>query len=231
VAVTTKSSFTGALHTKFHSTSSDSSSSSSSSSSDGGSSSKAKKNQTGKPIGYLTGESQWDKVRPLPTPGVGGMGKKSPRENFMRGNSSRRGRSRGVNKTGRKPHPDLIVGGPNDVLSTRSKIYSRGRGRVDRSHVNLIEVVSAVKETLKMQQVPNKPPVVSLPLEENGDPAGIPEVQVEEPSPDYSACPNLNGPPRPGDKLAFKVYIITVLLSFIHISFSQGSGAVFNLYS
>ena len=141
------------------------------------------------------------------------MEKNTPKEQYLvrRGNSSR-GRSKGIKL--RNSHPNLVVGGPSDILSTSSKVYSRGRGRgrgrVDRSHVNLMEVVSAVKETFKKQQVQNKPPV------DGQQPKEKQEAQVDEPSPDYSACPNLNGPPRPGDNLAFKARCsLLVLLCII----------------
>lgn len=210
VGVTTQST-TGALHTKFQSSSSSSDTSSSSSSSGSSSEDDGKKpgigaKNKGKGVGTLKGGTQWDKKGPWSTPGN------------VRGGNSARGWNR--NRTGRNICPDLVVGGPSDVLTTRSKVYSRGRGRIStaRTRESLQMVVNAVQETLSKQGL-NKPapsqspPYSHPPLETASDAQEslveppVPEVE-EEPAPDYSACDNLNGPPREGDNLAFKVRLL-----------------------
>ncbi len=203
VGITTKSS-TGALHTKFQSSSSSSSSSSDTSSSSSSSSDEdaRKQNIKGKGAVISKGESQWDKKGSGSAHNI--VAKTSVRgRNSMRGrgsgrgNKSTRGRMKNWNCS-----PDMVVGGTGDVLTTKSTLYTRGRGRMnkDNTRENRMQIVNDVQESLQEGLGMTKTPVVA-----NDD--NLLEPAVEEPTPDYSACPNLNGPPRQGDNLAFKVRI------------------------
>ena len=223
--VTTKSA-TGALHTKFQS--------SSSSSSDNSSSASVRSADRKKvPPKKVT---QWD---------VGKNGKRLTEEN--KNSAANENRNEVVNTTNKRRnstarrggkvkhrknvrHKD-VIGGPSDILTTKSIIYNScstmvntgplGRGRLNTANIKESCMNSRNKNLNAVAKSPGQgtvdeqsPAEHSKQMLLSGCEASAIELESleaeasEDPVPDYSSCPDLHGPPRSGDKLVFKVIYV-----------------------
>ena len=225
IAVTKKSA-SGALHTKFHTSSSSSSSSSSSdssSSSEGSDQSPTLKTKS-EPLASRP-KTQWDIQKPKfekkrsPQEKVQSLLKKKNITNTsvakrIAANLNRRGKGLGR----RNIVTGAIVGGPMDVLTTRSKVYG-GRGRVRGRGSGVCERVETVGAAERKGEQAGGGEKGEE--EEEGEGTEDMEAQADKSASegslsedvkappvelkDYSTFPDLQGPPRVGDKLAFKV--------------------------
>jgi len=251
VGVTTKSA-SGGLHTTFYSSSSRDSSSASTSSSDddssdnssshkGASTSSKLSRQSVKMSGIGSSSSgkvtsQWDVKDELPrflpvVPSVGRLGApaSSPdsgmgaRPALGKGTASRRRRS----KKKATPNNTPVVGGPKDVLTTKSAIYASPldetqattvlHGKV--SNKNLRGKAAAEKHTSNGKWPASEKEKSGVgpgggcgdggsAMESDGNGGSVGDSAAPsspmDTVPDYSPFPMLKGPPRVGDKLAFK---------------------------
>lgn len=220
----TKRTASGGLHTLFGPTSSSSSSSSSESSDSSaseGSPDKAE-SQAPPPLGRST---QWDvkKRTQLPTtsskPLKKGVGSSRSVPGLLKKVASFR-KGRRIRRKGAPPGGDVVVGGPKDILTTRSKVYTRSSkdkgGRETETVGGEVDGVDGEGEGESSS--------------EDGDGSGngmetaSPIVETVQ---DYSSYPDLQGPPRVGDKLAFKVQYM-LRSSFVELF--QASCAVIHRY-
>ncbi len=234
----TKKLVSGGLHTKFHTSSSSSSEDTSSGSSSDSDSSSSK--VASKSIKKAPPASQWDVKRPAGRAGIptgnrasgrvggSGLGAGSSADtiggtaNSTRGKAGARGgRGGGRNRRRKKSHSgvglsgDVVVGGPKDVLTTKSTLYTNK----DMSGA-VLSVPSAEGEMAS-----------SSSTSDNDSEAGKDEVAKSnghseqasmevETVRDYSSCPELQGPPRVGDKLAFKVSQAAIVMLLLLATFT-----------
>lgn len=136
-------------------------------------------------------------------------------------------------KRRKKVRPEVVIGGPSDVLTTKSTVYypspspanarPLGRGRVNTATImersknsinNDLNVVpeptgqETVDKSISMTTGGSQDESAKKELSSESDaiePESIHAATTEDSVPDYSSCPDLHGPPRLGDKLAFKV--------------------------
>ena len=122
-------------------------------------------------------------------------------------NTGKRSRRRKRANRGGNIPSDVIVGGPADILTTKSTLYINPSDKVadtnaaetsknDSSHIE--PVTGASDGEIEAQMVNGDM------LLEEGE-SKEPSKLAVEPVKDYSSFPDLQGPPRVGDKLAFKV--------------------------
>ena len=233
----TKKSASGGLHTKFRSSSSSSSSgseeTSSGSSSDSDSKATPRKDNNDKKAPPTT--SQWDvKARGavvptkntvagsnldgvLGTTPTGSVGRGAVGGTRGRGGGARGARGRGRNRR-RKPPGDIVVGGPKDVLTTKSTLYTnpstvggsfRDLAAPDSTNSNQTAAPSAGVEGEMVVAASGGEAAKNEAVVSADDEQASIEIMRN-----YSSCPELQGPPRVGDTLAFKVCkcVLTVKL-------------------
>ena len=228
----TKKSASGGLHTKFCSSSSSSSSDADSSSSSESSSSEGEGAGSRKAAPQVTDKakkpcnsvfsSQWDVKGPVGAAGNPpgnslGAGSGDGSESRGAGGSIRGGGGRGRrnrrrrnrNKEGRIPG-DLIVGGPGDVLTTKSVLYTSPSAAGRNSATS--QTPKDMKGAAPSVPATGGETMSTSPGELAGGEVALgAETKLVEIERDYSACPDLQGPPRVGDKLAFKVTTAIIL--------------------
>ena len=223
VGVTTRSA-SGALHTKFRSSSSDSDSSTSSSSSC--CSSEIADSAKGKIPPRK--QTQWDvgkRVESLPN-GRRNKAAKKKKNRINTNNSQEKGHFKETNTPKvetkvngkRKFNPEFVFGGPNDILTTRSVIYNPSHGSIHDSTVSkplgqgrLGTANTKAKTKNSTNNAALEPPSQdgvdrSISTTTGGGQINCVDVEMTHDSaPDYSTYPDIHGPPRSGDKMAFKV--------------------------
>lgn len=95
---------------------------------------------------------------------------------------------------------DVIIGGPSDIHTTRSKIYTRVANndgiKITRPSSNRTQLSTA--NNIVTDEANNRIQNNTVNYQEMTD-------TTSEPVRDYNTLPDLQGPPRVGDKLAFKV--------------------------
>lgn len=134
-----------------------------------------------------------------------------------------RGRGRNRSRRRKAPGKDVIVGGPNDILTTKSVLYT-SPSTVEKKTSGEKDLVTS-DSTNSSQSLRKAAPgagkkedVVAASggeasaaddqttADQAGENAGNEESeQAAEIANDYSSFPELQGPPRVGDTLAFKV--------------------------
>ena len=107
---------------------------------------------------------------------------------------------------GRRQIPShVIVGGPDDVHTTRSKVYERTVNSNNDSSMR-ITVPSKQSNTASETAVSKANRTTDI-TDTNRSVAA--QTVTSVPVCDYSTLPDLQGAPRVGDKLAFKVHKYT----------------------
>ena len=186
--VTKKKTVSGGVHLTFRSSSS---SDSESSSSEGNSS---RETVTNPPP-----------LKPIPTPTPKTKPEDPSSRNVNKAARRGRGKGRGKKQRGRTLPSSLVIGGPSDVHATLSTVYTNKGPPAN-------EETPAVTDNREPSAETDKNATTGKVSGESAQPASGWDVRpseetptVSEPARDYSTCPRLEGAPRVGDHIAFKV--------------------------
>ena len=209
----TKKTASGGLHTKFQSSSSSSSSSDDSTSSSSNSNNIPNKSHKKNLTLFSRPLTQWD-VKKKGSVTVGGL------ENTNGSGTKEKGTTNKRKKFNRRGNlSNCVVGGPRDILSTKSTLYTSPSAKVINSD-SVNDVLSLTKDRKNHVISKNKEPVITNQAKNGEQSNGCTEsCETESSNPlihsiieppiedirDYTTFPDLQGPPRVGDKLAFKV--------------------------
>ncbi len=123
----------------------------------------------------------------------------------------RRGKGRGGRQRGGRALPaNVVIGGPSDAHTTLNTVYTNKDASIEDDSLDNNSTANQMSTGWDVR--PNEePPVIS------------------EPTRDYSNCPDLEGAPRVGDQLAFKVSH-DIYDWCCHVVFLVVIGALWELY-